>query len=73
MKRSTLGVRRSKVKVTLCQSLIWRPGGGVLCSPFCFVKLVFIVHRTIIITNTSVIKTDRTYITKLMALIPYII
>jgi len=39
----------------------------------CFVKLVFIVHRTIIITNTSVIKTDRTYITKLMALIPYII
>ena len=30
MKRSSLGVRRSKVKVTQGRSEIWRPGGGII-------------------------------------------
>ena len=30
MKRPTLGVRRSKVKVTGGRRWIWRPGGGII-------------------------------------------
>ena len=30
MKRSNLGVRRSKIKVTRRRSYIWRPGGGII-------------------------------------------
>jgi len=45
MKRSTLGVRRSRVKVKEGRSLIWRPGGTIIldslgregwCSSFIF-------------------------------------
>jgi len=32
MKRSTLGVRRSKLKVTRGWRYIWRPGGGIVLS-----------------------------------------
>ena len=33
MKRSTFGVRRSKVKVTEGQSAIWRPGVVIILDP----------------------------------------
>jgi len=33
-KRSTLGVRRSKIKVTVGRRKIWGPGGGITIDPF---------------------------------------
>jgi len=40
MKRSTLGVRRSKVKVTMRPKIYWRHGGGIILDPLC-VEWVF--------------------------------
>ena len=34
VKRSTLGVRRTNIKVTRGRSYIWRPGGGVIFDPY---------------------------------------
>ena len=33
MKRSTLGVRASRIKVTECRSYIWRRGSGIIFDP----------------------------------------